>query len=231
MVKKSFLTTRKKSDSNTRKTHTAQPDSPLKGDLDGDVDVDWVDKVIAAVQFIQTPKGQCLILVGSAAFSLVINLSTYTRSMQAAFVYLNVEWMASLSWLAAIVSYLLIQVLETMPRTNWWDLELKIMILRKLQGLDIPIISEVSNKQTDIVYWQDTAKKDYEIKRKIMWIVSLGAHLADLWALWIDFPLYQGDRLTLHPNLWVVLALMFSFEGLLALSQFIKQFTAKPKAV
>jgi hypothetical protein len=131
--------------------------------------------------------------------------------------------------LAAIITYLLIQVLETLPRTGWWDLELKITILRKLQGLDVPIISELANKQTDIVYWQETARRDYELKRKLMWLVSIGAHITDLWSLWIDFPLWQRGMLTLHPNLWIVLILMFSFEGLVALSQFIKQFTTKPK--
>jgi hypothetical protein len=233
MPRKSFLKNHKKP-SSPNPNHFNQPvvdkTVPLKGDLDGDGDVDWVDKIIAAVQFIQTPKGQCLILVGAAAFSLVINLSTYTKSMTAAFSYLRVEWLSSLNWLAATVAYLLIQVLETLPRTGWWDLDLKITILRKLQGLDLPIISDFANKQTDIVYWQETARQDYELKRKLMWLVSIGAHIADLWSLWIDFPLWQTSRLTLHPNLWIVLILMFSFEGLVALSQFIKQFTAKPKA-
>jgi hypothetical protein len=58
-------------------------------------------------------------------------------------------------------------------------------------------------------------------------LVSLGAHAVDLWALWIDFPLWQNNSLTLHPNLWINLFLMFSFEGLVALSQVIRQFTAK----
>lgn len=205
------------------------PESPLKGDLDGDGDVDWVDKAIAAVQFFQSPKGQMLVLVGAAVFSLIINLSTYTKSTNAAFVYLDVDWLAPLAPIAAVVYYLLIQVLETLPRTGWWDLELKITILRKLQGLDIPLISDFAGKQTDTIYWQETAQQDYEIKRKVMWMVSIGAHIADAWSLWIDFPLWRNAQLDLHPNLWVMLALMFSFEGLIALSQFIKQFTAKPK--
>jgi hypothetical protein len=230
MPRKSFLKNHKKPSSSTSSTAPVDKPTPLKGDLDGDGDVDWVDQIIAAVQFIQTPKGQCLVLVGAAAFSLAINLSTYTKSMNAAFSYLHVEWLSSLDWLAAIVTYLLIQVLETLPRTGWWDLELKITILRKLQGLDVPIISELANKQTDIVYWQETARHDYELKRKLMWLVSIGAHIADLWSLWIDFPLWQRGLLTLHPNLWIVLILMFSFEGLVALSQFIKQFTTKSKA-
>jgi hypothetical protein len=233
MARKSFLKTRKRdaskskpADNKTEKTTTPA----LKGDLDGDGDVDWVDKVIAAVQFIQTPRGQCLVLVGAAAFSTAVNLSTYTRSMEAAFSYLRIEWLAPLAWLAAIITYLLLQVLETLPRTGWWDLETKIMILRKLQGLDVPVISNLAGKQTDIVYWQETAQRDYELKRKLMWLVSIGAHAADLWSLWIDFPLWRSGTLFLHPNLWIVLILMFSFEGLVALSQFIKQFTAKPKA-
>jgi hypothetical protein len=208
---------------------TSTPAPPLKGDLDGDGDIDWIDRAIAAVQFFQSPKGQMLVLVSAAVFSLIVNLSTYTKSTDAAFVYLNVYWLAPLAPIAAVVYYLLLQVLETLPRTGWWDLELKITILRKLQGLDIPMISDFAGKQTDTVYWQETAQQDYEIKRKIMWLVSLGAHFVDAWALWIDFPLWQGERLTLHPNLWIMLALMFSFEGLIALSQFIKQFTAKPK--
>jgi hypothetical protein len=230
MARKSFFNTHKRTDTTANPPqHSATTHAPIKGDLDGDGDVDWVDKAIAAVQFFQSPKGQMLVLVGAAVFSLVINLSTYTKSVNAAFEYLNVEWLAPLALIAAIVYYLLIQVLETMPRTGWWDLELKITILRKLQGLDIPVISNLANKQTDTVYWQETARKDYEIKRKVMWLVSIGAHFADAWSLWIDFPLWQNGRLDLHPNLWVMLALMFSFEGLVALSQFIKQFTAKPK--
>lgn len=237
MTRKSFLKKGKKSflgknstvaDKTDKANQPAVSDDRLKGDLDGDGDVDWVDKVIAAVQFIQTPRGQCLVLVGAAAFSLAINLSTYTKSMNEAFSYLKVEWLGPLDWLAAVIIYLLIQVLETMPRTGWWDLDLKITILRKLQGLDIPVISNMAGKQTDIVYWQETAQRDYELKRKIMVLVSIGAHIADLWSLWIDFPLWRNGMLILHPNLWIVLILMFSFEGLVALSQFIKQFTAKP---
>lgn len=212
-----------------RSTSQEQRNSDLAGDLDGDGDVDVVDKIIAIVQFIQTPKGQMLVLVAAATFSLVINISTYTKSMIAALNYLGVPWLTPLSWLAAIIFWALIQVLETLPRTSWWDIETKFTVLGKLQGMDLPFISDLKNKQTDLVYWQETVATDYEIKRKTMIIISIAAHISDAWALWIDFPLYQGGILTLHPNLWVMLFMMFSFEGLIAISQFVKQFTAKPK--
>lgn len=229
MARKSFFSKSKnhRSHSNSETTDATQTrdDTRKPGDLDGDGDVDWIDQLLEMVLFIQTPKGQTVIIVAAAAFSAAINMSTYTKSVDRFLAIVRAEWLLPFAWLVAFLTWALIQVCETLPRTGFWDFETKVAILRTLNGMNIPIVSNLVGKQSDILYWQDVVVNDAKLRRLLLWVASALAHGIDLLMLWVDFPLGSFRPFTIHwGNVGIAACLMFSFELFLGLAMSLRQF-------
>jgi hypothetical protein len=200
MARKSFFDKRANSrqESTTTDATQARDDTRKKGDLDGDGDVDWIDKLLEVVTFIQTPKGQAMVIIAAAVFSAAINMSTYTKSVGLFLELVKAQWLIPFAWIVAFLTWALIQVFETLPRTGFWDFDTKIAILKTLNGLHIPIVSDTKNKQSDILYWQDVTVNDAKIRRQLFWVVSIGAHVLDVLMLWTDFPLGSLSPFTIN---------------------------------
>jgi hypothetical protein len=245
MTRKSFFdkqsssgsSSRSKSDSSSASSNTREnvnEGAPkVKGDLDGDGDVDWVDRLWAIVNFIQTPKGQTFFVIMGAVCSAVINVIPYTKTVITGLNYLGVGALAPFSWLIALIFWGLLQAVETAPRTSMWDFETKMGVMRMLQGLHIPLLekSDLKNRQSDVLFWQEATINDAQQKRLMMWGFCILAHLIDLGMLWGDYPLFNANPLYfIWQNCLVVVALMFSFEAIVGLGQLIRYFS-KGKAV
>lgn len=228
MARKSFLSQSRNQKSNSKNSTDATQttdDTRKQGDLDGDGDVDWVDKLLEVVMFIQTPKGQAVVIIAAAVFSAAINMSTYTKSIGIFLTLVKAEWLIPFGWLIAFLTWALIQVFETLPRTGFWDFDTKVAILKTLNGLHIPIVSDTKGKQSDILYWQDVAVNDAKIRRQLFWAVSIAAHFLDLLMLWADFPLGSLSPFTISwRNVLIVAFMVFSFELLVGLAMSLRQF-------
>ncbi|GAQ00160.1 hypothetical protein [Leptolyngbya sp. NIES-2104] len=206
-------------------------DSKKKGDLDGDGDVDFVDRLLAIVSFIQTPKGQIFIMLAGAIFFAIINVPSYSKTVESFLRLVSAQWLLAFSWLIAFLTWALIQVFETLPRTDFWDYDVKVQILKTLNGLHVPIVSRTEGKQTDLLYWQDVTVRDAELRRKMFIVASIVAHIGDFGMLWTDYPLWQGGLWgLLVPSNWllqnvlITCFLVFGFEVLIGLARSVKQF-------
>lgn len=166
-----------------------------------------------------------MVIIAAAVFSAAINMSTYTKSIDIFLALVKAQWLSPFAWLVAFLSWALIQVFETLPRTGFWDFDTKVSILKTLNGLHIPIISDTKNKQSDILYWQDTAINDAKMRRQLFWGVSIAAHLLDLLMLWVDFPLGAWSPFIINwVNVGIAAFMMFSFEILVGLAMSLRQF-------
>ena len=207
-------------------THTHK-----QGDLDGDGDVDIVDRLLAIVGFIQTPKGQMFILIAAAVFFAIVNVPSYSKTVDGFLGKVNAAWLLPFGWLIAFLAWAVIQVFETLPRTDFWDFEVKVQILKTLNGLNVPLIRRTEGKQTDLLYWQDVTVKDAELRRRLFTVASIFAHLADFGMLWKDYPLWsKGLWGCVNPSNWLITNiliacfLVFGFEVLIGLARSLKQF-------
>lgn len=200
-----------------------QEKKPVKGDLNGDGKVDWVDSLIGIVTFIQTPRGQAFIVIAAAVFSAAINIGSYTKTTALMLDYLQADWLLPFSWLVSLLIWGIFQVGETLPRTGFWDFETKVAIVKSLQGAGVPISAPMKGQQTDLVYWQDVTINDAKMRRRLFWMVSLACHAGDFAMLWPDYPLVDGYLMPIVKNLVTACFLVFSFEVLVGIAQSIKQ--------
>jgi hypothetical protein len=217
MAKKSYFSTQK-----AQKTSTADS-STVKGDLNGDGKVDWVDSLLEIVEFIQTPRGQTFIIIAAAAFSAAINIGSYNKTTAFLLEYLQAQWLLPFCWLLAFLIWAVIQVGEVLPRTGFWDFATKVQIMNSLQGAGVTIKPKAAGQQTDLLYWQETVVNDAKMRRGLFVMVSLLAHVADLGMLWPDYPLVDADWLPIVKNVVIVAFLVFSFEALVGIAQSLKQ--------
>jgi hypothetical protein len=217
MAKKSYFSTQKDS-----KTSPAN-NSTVKGDLNGDGKVDWVDSLLEIVEFIQTPRGQTFVVIAAAAFSAAINISSYNKTTALLLGYLHAEWLMPFVWLLALLIWAVFQVGEVLPRTGFWDFATKVQIMTSLQGGGVTIKPYTEGQQTDLVYWQETVINDAKMRRMLFIGVSVMAHLGDVGMLWPDYPLVDGDWLPIVKNIIIAAFLVFSFEGLVGIAQSLKQ--------
>jgi hypothetical protein len=217
MSKKSYFSTQKAQKANT-------DDKPaVKGDLNGDGKVDWVDFLLEIVEFTQTPRGQTFIIIAAAAFSAAINIGSYNKTTAFLLGYLQAQWLLPFCWLLAFLIWAVIQVGEVLPRTGFWDFATKVQIMNSLQGAGVTIKPKAAGQQTDLLYWQETVVNDAKMRRGLFVMVSLLAHVADLGMLWPDYPLVDADWLPIVKNVVIVAFLVFSFEALVGIAQSLKQ--------
>jgi hypothetical protein len=218
MAKKSYFS-RKETDS---KTSTANSPA-VKGDLNGDGKVDWVDSLLEIVEFIQTPRGQTFVVIAAAAFSAAINIGSYNKTTAFLLGYLHAEWLIPFCWLLAFLIWAVFQVGEVLPRTGFWDFATKVQIMNSLQGAGVTIKPLADGQQTDLLYWQETVINDAKMRRGLFIAVSVMAHIGDAGMLWPDYPLLDAAWLPIVKNIVIAAFLVFSFEGLVGIAQSLKQ--------
>jgi hypothetical protein len=218
MAKKSYFS-RKDTDHKTN----AADNTAIKGDLNGDGKVDWVDSLLEIVEFIQTPRGQTFIVIAAAAFSAAVNIGSYNKTTVLLLGYLHAEWLMPFVWLLALLIWAVFQVGEVLPRTGFWDFATKVQIMNSLQGAGVTIKPLADGQQTDLLYWQETVINDAKMRRGLFIIVSVMAHVGDAGMLWPDYPLFDADWLPIIKNIVIAAFLVFSFEGLVGIAQSLKQ--------